>query len=313
MVASESGDVRLQKKIDPGNGEAYTWEEMHRYYASTGRFSEAEIKAFWDGECQPMQTVMVEMIRDSFEVEVPVDGSVADLFRACGKHENVSSFFRLLREDGNELDDPSALLQGCAKASTKVTLIKENASQLCPAAQQVLKQFITGEFKADPAFEESSLRLGRCRKLGEFASSQWKEDPRMPMDLKDYTHMLGGIDAYLDRRGKNHVLDLTLIDGMNQQVRLIAIINEGDNGGHIKDSEGFWGSVYLRPSFQEVAGLISDPFGSTWDIIDDTWYTPPSEMAPCNVAHCGGKPAQSPLETHLSTAVAFAMEFAVQM
>merc|ERR1711904_105531 len=37
-----------------GDGMAYTWDELHEYYASTRRYSEAGIKAYGNNECQPV-------------------------------------------------------------------------------------------------------------------------------------------------------------------------------------------------------------------------------------------------------------------
>merc|ERR1712224_860744 len=69
------------------------------------------------------------------------------------------------------------------------------------------------------------------------------------------------------------VLEMTLIDGKDQHARLIGVINDGD----ADCNSGFWGAIYLRPTFKEVGSIVSSgDTESTWEITDDTWYTQPS-------------------------------------
>jgi len=41
------------KRIDPDDGQAYTWEELSAFYA--GKFKKKAIEAYWEDECQPVK------------------------------------------------------------------------------------------------------------------------------------------------------------------------------------------------------------------------------------------------------------------
>mmetsp|Transcript_7051 Transcript_7051/g.17706 ORF Transcript_7051/g.17706 Transcript_7051/m.17706 type:complete len:81 (-) Transcript_7051:168-410(-) len=70
---------------------------------------------------------------------------------------------------------------------------------------------------------------------------------------------------------------------------------------------GTIGSIYLRPSFKEVGGILSyGDTGSKWDITDASWYKVPASVPPCNSELSGGSNAQSPLENHLACALSIA-------
>merc|ERR1711879_717050 len=176
-----------------------------------------------------------------------------------------------------------------------------SGASLCEAAEKVLKS--SGGKKPEADTEEmrqkkEALRLGTCRELGDFPSSEWKDDARMPDFMWDGEHF--------NDMGKYYVLDLTLIDGNDEQKKLIGVINGGDADAN----SGVWGSVYLMPGFEEIGGIIStdEDSVSKWEISDASWYTPPATPLPRNrLGLCGGPDSTSPLETHLSHALTVAM------
>merc|ERR1711972_774139 len=98
---------------------------------------------------------------------------------------------------------------------------------------------------------------------------------------------------------------MTLIDGKEKPLKMIGVINSGD----ADCNSGFWGSVYLRPDFIEIGGIISSgDTESTWEIKDGSWYAAPEPPILRNRNDlCGGRNSKSPLETHLSHALAAAM------
>jgi len=120
--------------------------------------------------------------------------------------------------------------------------------------------------------------------------------------------------AFTDYKyGKYYVLEMTLIDGKDDHLRLLGIINTGD----ADCNTGYWGSVYTRPDFKEIATLEGDTNSSHWntdDTVDtvDSCYTAPSPALPkCNNPDqgplLGGQSAESPFEVHLSHALGLAL------
>jgi len=174
-----------------------------------------------------------------------------------------------------------------------MSCIVEDPSTLCAAALSVFKNATRDGSNPKGLIKgHERLGLGTCRKLGEFPTKEWKEDPRMPDFMKDHDY---GICRY-------NVLEMTIIDGAGTPARLIGVINDGD------EDNGFWGSVYLRPSFKEIGGLSTGDAESCWEINDAAWYVEHSRPLPQNKKlECGGPNAESQLETHLSHALAFAM------
>jgi len=224
-----------------------------------------------------------------FEVTVPSDCRAERLVEELAQADKPGMLFHLVAEDGSILDDMSAPLP----AGRRLTVVVENPSPLCGAAQEVLRKAGRPEARGD-AETLARFRLGRCGRIGDFPSAEWKEDPRMEdcMSYHDY------------ELGRYEVLELTLIDGEGKHRRLVGVINSGD----ADCNTGFWGSVYLRPGFEEVGGILS--YGDTeskWEIQDSSWYTAPSTpLEPCKGDLVGGPEAETPLETHLAHALAMA-------
>jgi len=200
-------------------------------------------------------------------------------------------------EEGDTLDANGVL------PDAKLFCIVEDPSTLCAAALSVLKNETAHrnlwryESSGDRPEIRERLHLGTCRRLGEFPTQEWKEDPRMAdfMEYHNYSFC------------RYNVLELTIIDGSGQPARLLGVINDGD----ADCNSGFWGSVYLRPSFTEIGGIVSSgDTESSWEINDAAWYVEPSPPLPKNRNDlCGGSNAESPLETHLSHALAAAMGY----
>lgn len=240
-----------------------------------------------------LRSFTLAMLSKTVGVKVPCDGNVGDLLDVAAKELGVGPFFNLWDASGQILDDKSAPLPSVPT----VTCVVEDASSLCPAARRVLEQ-PAPELELGEPRKLQKLRLGRCRSLGTFPTSEWKEDSRMA----DCCFIPASMNYQV---GLYRVLELTIIDGRDQPMRLIGVINEG----YDMRSSGYWGSFFLRPGFQDIGGISGDgDEESDWDIQDDSWYVAPSPALPrCDSALCGGESADSPLETHLAHALALAL------
>jgi len=230
---------------------------------------------------------------EAFQVSLPAHGDLGDLEAAVAKQRKTGLCFSLLDDNGRLLNDISCALP----AEIELQCLVENTCGLCEAAQDVLKRVFPRGME-DPVMLER-LRLGRCRRLGCFPGSAWKD---------------GGIDsAYSDSeiedemydyRGAYQVYEFTLVDGDGTRHRLIGVINESDNGVN----RGMWGSVYLRPGMKEVALIRScdqSLSASIWKICDESWYKIPSAPLPkCEILLIGGdRNAKTALQTHLAHAL----------
>lgn len=238
---------------------------------------------------EKLQTFQVGLLGRSFEVSLPAASSVGDLLQKVREEPETGPYLYICCDGGEILDDPSAPLPGISQ----LTCIAENPAPLCPAALKVFKAVRPGPGNGEPE-DLHRLHLGKCRKLGSFPTRRWKNDPRMA-EMVDFHNF---------EIGRYNVVEMALIDGSGQLCRLLGVINVGDADGNF----GFWGSVYLRPAFQEIGGLNdSGDTESTWDIKDDSWYVPHSSPPPRNEdSLMGGTNAKTPLETHLSHALATA-------
>lgn len=233
------------------------------------------------------------------EVKIPGRSDVGALEAAVAKEKGLGLCFTLIDADGQQLNNISAPLPMVSEVSCQV----ENPFALCKAAQEVLK-------KAKPHGKEDAdlvadLRLGRCRTLGgPFSGSRWKKGgidsaiSDIEVDSGDET------DEEIDMYGSYDVYELTIIDGNDKRHRLIGVINGGDADANT----GMWGSVYLRPAFQEVGKLRSNgDCESVWTFEDDaSWYKDPPfpGFAECGNRICGGgENAKTPLQHHLAHAL----------
>lgn len=222
----------------------------------------------------------------AFAVSVPGGSTVGDLWEECSRAGGLGALFALVPEGGPGL---SAALP----AGSHLSIVAEKPeSTVCEAACKVLREATAGVGRGS-AEELRQCCLGRCRYLGAFPTKLWTEDPRMAEFMKSHDY---GFCEY-------EVLELTLIDGADRHHQLIGVINAGSadfNSGH-------WGSIYLRPSFQEVGGILS--YGDTaskWDITDASWYKDPARVPPCKSKLLGGWNAETRLENHLSCALSMA-------
>lgn len=233
---------------------------------------------------------------EEFEVNISAQGNVGDLETEVAKSRGLGLCFTLIGPNNQQLNDISAPLPDGNEISCHV----ENPSELCAAARKVLNDALP-EGKECPE-EREVLRLGRCRKLGEsFPGSKWKKGgidsaiSHAEVDSGDETN------SEIDMYGDYDVYEFTLIDGDDKCHRLIGIINGGDADANT----GMWGSVYLRPGFQEVGKILSTgDCQSRWSSKAGAWYNDPSTpLKQCNVALFGGHHASTPLCNHLAHAL----------
>lgn len=225
------------------------------------------------------------------EVSLPGSADVGDLEAAVAKATGVGFCFSLLDASGKQLDDISAPLP----ADAELHLHVENASELCAAAQRVLKStFRRGT--EDPE-KLSTLRLGSCRTLGSFPGSEWKEG-----GIESAISDIESDDETYDMYGSYDVCEFTLLDADGKRLRLVGVINNGD----ADSNTGMWGSVYLRPALQEVGTIRSHGDSeSVWSFEDAAWYKAPSAPLPrcVDTLRGGGRNATTPLHTHLAHAL----------
>jgi len=251
-----------------------------------------------DGEDATIRTFKVTTLGgEDFEVKIPARGNVGDLETEVAKSRGLGLCFTLVGPDNQQLNDISAPLPELNEISCHV----ENPSELCAAAQKVLQGALP-EGKECPEQREA-LHLGRCRTLGEsFAGSKWKKG-FIDSDFLDAEVDSGDeTDSEIDMFGDYDVYEFTLIDGDDKCHRLIGVINSGSADANT----GMWGSVYLRPGFQEVGKIVATGGSeSTWSSKAGAWYKDPSTpLKRCENALCGGgHHASTPLCNHLAHAL----------
>lgn len=227
---------------------------------------------------------------EEFEVSVPGHSDVGDLEAEVAKTMGLGLCFTLIGTDGQLLNDISVPLPKEGQLSCQV----ESPSQLCAAAQKVLQKKVP---KGKESTEErrEDLHLGRCRALGRFPCEMWTEGGIDPDILDDDG------DTHFDLFGAYCVYEFTLMDADDKRLRLIGVINDGDEGSN----SGMWGSVYLRPGLQEVGTIRSnEECSSIWAFQDESWYKAPQTLPQCDDKMFGGSEnAKTPLQNHLAHAL----------
>lgn len=247
-----------------------------------------------DGAACGTRTFTISTIGgEQFEVSVTSDADVGDLVAEVAFTRGLGLCFSLIGADGNILEDASAPLP--QESALKVHV--ENTSRLPVAAQEVLEKVFKRDKHLDEPDQFREKRLGRCRKLGRFPGCQWKEGgiESAISDIEDE-------DETYDMYGSYIVYEFTLLDGDDNCIRLVGVINEGNADANT----GMWGSVYLRPGLTEVATIRS--YGDTesvWKIKPGFDYKKPSlALPPCDFELLGGgRNANTPEKLHLAHAL----------
>lgn len=243
---------------------------------------------------------------DGKMVNVPITSrsTVADVVVAVVKQLQPTCALQLL-SDQVVLRDIKAVIPTDVDSLTCVFLSRlslslgpyEDATEIDRRAIAMWKRIDSESLEMQPRMSSHLLRSHRL--------ADWH-------DLGEYTPEYGDDMAEPSDLGAYRVFSFTLIDGADLQFRMIAVIY--DNGG------GLDGNVYLRPQFQigqilPIAAISpideSDWNESSWEVLDDTWYTPPvQEMQACNGERAremqvGGHCADTPLKVHLAHAISF--------
>eukprot|EP00747_Dinoflagellata_sp_TGD_P165659 gnl/TRDRNA2_/TRDRNA2_187258_c0_seq1.p1 gnl/TRDRNA2_/TRDRNA2_187258_c0~~gnl/TRDRNA2_/TRDRNA2_187258_c0_seq1.p1 ORF type:complete len:409 (+),score=66.65 gnl/TRDRNA2_/TRDRNA2_187258_c0_seq1:91-1317(+) len=312
-------------KIAQGHSELVEANAAKRAKGASGggeKTATADQTADGPTEAGELRTFQIGLLGRSFEVSLPAASSVGDLLQKIGEEPKMRPDFYICGDGGKILDDPSAALPPVSQ----LACFFENPSPLCPAALKVFRSAKPGPGNGTPE-DLQRLQLGRCRTLGSFPTTlaRAKKDPRLPEPTGNgdfnILEMLEYPEDYGEYTGKYQVVEMALIDGSGQLCRLLGVINTG----HAEDEEltlttglktcvgiSPWGSIFLRPSFQEVGSLNGESDADTesrWDIKDASWYTPHSSPLPRNdnclmggASNMSGKHA-APLETHLAHAL----------
>ena len=233
------------------------------------------------------------------QIRVAPDGRARDLYGRVRESGSLAfPLFHIIGEGGRILVESDAL----PAAGTALKLVVENPTELCEAAQKVIREAPASvQGRGDPALLQR-LRLGRCCELGTFERGQWT-GPRHPDDDEP-----SDFDEPLEEEvGLYHVCELELIDGEDRHRKLVAVISQG----YLSNELPPFGPVYLRPDFKRVACLLGeDEIASTWCVEDDAsdWYKDPVTPLPPSICNSiGGWRARSPLGTHLAHALSVAV------
>jgi hypothetical protein len=232
------------------------------------------------------------------DVTVPSAGNVADLEMQVASAMRLGFCFSLLVAD-EKLDQPSASLPD----GDDITCVVENPSSLSAAISQKVVNAAPTRWGPEELKKLAKAHLGRCRTVDTFETTLFKEDPYMPDFIREHIEDDIGLEM-----GIYCVLELEIIDGASTCHKLIGVINEGDSDCN----SGYWGPVYLRPSFKQVGGLLScGDCESEWKISDSSWFNDTDGdsdeyafgAAFGQEALCGASNARTTLQCRLARAV----------
>jgi len=271
----------------------------------------------------------LKSVLPSFSVQtssVPKKSTVGDLMAKISKEKELGYCISLMKANGQILADPASPLP----KEKVLTCVIEDLSKLVKEAQQLLK---STPFTSHPEVDANSdLRLGPCRWLGSWRPS-WEEtvkevtqedmgcnsdiEEEFPEGECSYTEGR----SYTDCRPKakrldKHVYELTLLDGKDNYIRLIAIMRPGFHGTNerITYNLGMTGPIYLRPGLQQVGHISQDEMGSVWSFENwkkttgVSWYEEPASPLPgCCESDYGGWEHDTQEHTSLAVHLAHAL------
>lgn len=236
------------------------------------------------------------------DVTVLSTGNVADLEVQVASMMRLGFCFSLLVAD-EKLGQPLASLPD----GDDITCVVESPSSLSAAIAQRVVNAAPKRWGPEELKNLAKAHLGRCRTVGTFETTLLKEDSYIPDFIREHIEDDLGMEM-----GRYYVLELEIIDGASKCHKLLGVINEGD----ADCNTGYWGPVYLRPSFKQVGGLVScGDCESEWKISDNSWYNDTNADSDAYGfgatfganALCGGSNACTTLQHRLAKAVEVAI------
>lgn len=148
--AAEASSETSKKKVDPYDGQAYTFEELKVYYKK--QYSDDEIASYWENECKPMKVPGLLTIDvttpagtqvDEFEVEPSstVGGLIADL----SSLKNVDVWHLQLLHENVVLEESSQWNDTSVKDKAALTLVVVGKEELHDATiKKAVEEYCKG-------------------------------------------------------------------------------------------------------------------------------------------------------------------------